>query len=103
MSVISNVLKEEVNRLKENVSVYERSLVSLPRGSIYIAKINNQSFVYRKYKENGKVISKYIGKANSPKAREAINQAKEYKRIKNNLRIAKIELKKLERVYRIYD
>ncbi|MCQ2793966.1 MAG: hypothetical protein MJ207_01125 [Bacilli bacterium] len=103
MSVISNVLKEEVARLKENVSIYERSLRSLPRGSIYIAKINNSSFVYRKFKENGRVISVYIGKVNSPKSNEAINQANEYKRIKNNLRVAKIELRKLERVYRIYN
>ncbi len=103
MSVVELVLKEEVDRLKLALQRYEKMLESLPKGYIFIRKVNSNCFVYRKKKVNGKVISEYIGKEGSDKANKAIEDAKEYKRIKSNIRIAKNEFNKLRRIYKIYD
>lgn len=103
MSVFQGVLIEEIGRSKRNVDNYQRLLNSLPRGTIFVRKIGNDFYVYRKRKEAGKVISQYLGKEGSVSANEGIKLSEEYKRIKNNLKIAKLELEKLERAYRVYD
>lgn len=102
MSVVQGVLNEEINRLKSNIVSYEQMLLSLPRGTIFIRKVGNSLFVYRKRKENGKVLSEYIGSFNSENTKKEIEKSKDYKRIKNNIRIAKKELVKLERAVNVY-
>ena len=103
MSVLQGVLLEEIQRLENNISHYEEMLESLPRGSIYIRKMGNSSFAYRKRKENGKVISIYLGNSSGNNIEKEIEVANEYKRVKANLRIAKIELKKLRKAYKAYE
>ncbi len=103
MSVIEGVLKEEVKRLEESIRFFSNMLKSIPRGSIFIQKINNKYFVYRKKKVNNKVVSEYIGKKGSKQSNDAIKDAVKYRQVKNDLRIAKSEYKKLRRVYKIYD
>ena len=78
-------------------------LLSLPRGSIFIRKIGESSFAYRKRKENGKVVSEYLGNINDEKAQQQIELSNDYKRIKNNLRVAQNELEKLRKAYKAYD
>lgn len=103
MSILQGVLLEEIQRLERNILKYEEMLKSLPRGSIYIRKIGNSSFMYRKRKENGKVISEYLGNANGSNIQKEIELSEEYKRIKANIRIAKEELKKLKKAYKAYE
>lgn len=103
MAILEGVLKEEIGRLENNISHYEEMLSNLPRGSIFVIKVGNSSFAYRKRKENGKVISEYLGNINDKKAQEEIERSNDYKRIKNNIRIAKEELRKLRRAIKAYD
>ena len=103
MSILQGVFLEEINRLEKNISNYEKILESLPRGSIFIRKMGGSSFVYRKRKEKGKVISEYLGNINSKEVQEQIELSKDYKRIKNNIRVAKQELAKLKKAYKAYD
>lgn len=103
MLVIEGVLKEEVLRLESNIFAYERMLNELPRGTIFIRKIHNASFVYRKKKENGKVVSEYLGPFNSEKVKNEINKSEEYKRIKRNADSAKRELKMLQKAVKAYE
>ncbi len=103
MSVLQNVLLEEIQRLEKNIKAYETMLSQLPRGTIFIKPIGNSSFVYRKRKEGKKVISEYLGNIRSNKVDKEIEASKEYKRIKNNLSIAKRELEKIRRAYKAYD
>lgn len=103
MSVLQNVLLEEIQRLEKNIKAYETMLSQLPRGTIFIKQIGNSSFVYRKRKEGKKVISEYLGNIRSNKVDKEIEASKEYKRIKNNLSIAKRELEKIRRAYKAYD
>lgn len=103
MSVLEGVLKEELVRLESNLLSFKKKLTKLPRGTIYIAKIYNSSFVYRKRKENGKVISEYIGPLKSKKSQEAIEQAKDYKRLKRMISNGNKELTKLRKVVKVYE
>ncbi len=103
MSVFEGVLKEEIKRLESNISHYETMLDSLPRGSIFIRKMGGSSFAYRKRKENRRVISEYLGNINNKDVQEQIKLSQDYKRIKNNIRIAKIELHKLKKASKAYD
>ena len=103
MAIIEDVLYEEIERLERNISVYKEILTSLPRGTIFIRKMGGSSFAYRKRKENNKVISEYLGNINDESVQKQIELSKEYKRIKNNLRITKKELYKLRKAYKVYD
>lgn len=103
MSIIEGILKEEIDRLHKSIKLYEKMLSELPKGTIFIRKMGNSSFVYRKWKENGFVISEYIGKLETEKSNQEIAKSKEYKRIDLNLRMASNELLKLEKAYRVYD
>lgn len=103
MSVLQGVLLEEINRLESNIFNYKKMLSSLPKGSLFIRRMGNSEFVYRKRKENGKVVSEYLGNINSVKVKEQMLLSNEYKRICNNIKIAEKELLKLKKAYKIYD
>lgn len=103
MSVVQQVLFEEVKRLEKNVSFYKNKLSKLPRGTIFIRKMGNSFFVYRKRKSDGKVITEYIGKKDSDEAYREIESSKAYKEIKEDLQIALKELDKLKKAYRVYE
>ena len=103
MSVFEGVIREEIERLSKNILAYKELLKSLPRGSLFIRKDYNSYFVYRRKREGNKVVSEYLGPLESDKAQEEINKSNEYKRIKNNIRIAQEELAELKRAVKIYD
>lgn len=103
VAVLQGVLLEEINRLEKNINAYEDMLSNLPRGSIFIRQIGNSFFVYRKRKEKGKVISIYLGNLDDEKVKKEIELSQEYKRIKNNIRIARNELNKIRKAYKAYN
>lgn len=103
MSVLEGVLLEEINRLEKNILNYEKMLQSLPRGSLFIRKMGGSSFAYRKRKENGLVVSEYLGNINDDLVKKEIELSKDYKRIKNNLVLSKKELMKLRKAFKAYD
>ncbi len=103
MSVLQGVLFEEIERLERVISNYKEKLSSLPRGSIFVRKMGKSSFVYRKRKENGVVISEYLGNFDDQEVKKQIELSEEYKRVKQNIRSARMELEKLKRAYKVYD
>lgn len=103
MSILEGVLREELQRLESNLLAFKDKLKKLPRGTIYISKIYNASFVYRKHKEDGKVISEYIGPLNKKISQDAIDQAKDYKRLKKMISDGNKELIKLRKALKAYD
>lgn len=103
MSILKGVLQEEIVRLERNIKSYSEMLLSLPKGSIFIRKMGGSSFAYRKWKENGKVVSQYLGNINDANVQKQIELSNEYKRIKGNIRVAKQELLKLRKAYKIYE
>ena len=103
MSILKGVLQEEIARLERNIKSYSEMLLSLPKGSIFIRKMGGSSFAYRKWKENGKVVSQYLGNVNDVEVQKQIELSGEYKRIKGNIQVAKQELLKLRKAYKIYE
>ena len=103
MSVLEGVLREELARLESNLLVFKEKLAKLPRGTIYISKVHNASFVYRKRKEGGKVVSEYIGPLSQSSSQEAIEQAKDYKRLKKMISEGNKELIKLRKAVKVYN
>ena len=99
MSIIQGVLLEEIERLQKNIAHYESMLLSLPRGTIFI----KNKYVYRKRKDNGVVISTYLGKIEQDSVKKEIEKSREFKRIKSNLITAKKELAKLRKAYKSYE
>ena len=97
MSVIQSVLEEEAERMQKKITFYESMLLNLPRGSIFIRKMGNQSFAYRKRKVKGKVVSQYLGNVNNEAVQNEIKLSEEYQRIKANIKYIKEELHKLKK------
>ena len=103
MAILESVLQEEIIRLEKNISAYKKMLDSLPRGTIFIRKMGESFFAYRRKKEAGKVVSEYLGNINNDEVQKQIELSNDYKRIKNNIRIAQSELKKLRIAYKAYE
>jgi len=103
MAIIEGVLKEELDRIKEHVASYQRMLSSLPKGSLVFQEIDGISYAYRKFKQNGKVVSIYIGKKESPECNQAIKDREEYLRIKKNLKVSLEEEVQLRKALRHYE
>src|SRR5450830_1123762 len=79
------LLKEE---LKNNIS-------RLPRGIVKERKVNDKTYYYLAYRENRKVINKYIGD-NSLKAKKLSKLVEERKAFENQLR-------QLQKDWKIYN
>ena len=103
MAILEGVLLEEIKRLEKNITSYEQMLLSLPRGTIFIRKMGNSYFVYRKRKENERVLTEYLGNSKDEFAQKQIELSNDYKRIKKNIRTTKSELVKLRKAYKAYN
>ena len=57
--LISTVIQNEANRNEQMIRDYEALIAMLPKGSLICRK---NAYYYLKYRENGKVCDKYIGK-----------------------------------------
>ena len=57
--LINSVIKSEQVRNDRMIAEYEALISTLPKGSLICRK---QEYYYLKYRENGKVCDKYIGK-----------------------------------------
>lgn len=103
MSVLQNVLLEEADRLESIIKFYTDELTKLPKGTIFIRKIKNSSFAYRKRKINNTVISEYLGPVYKEEVQKEIERTKDYKLFKEEKRIAIKELAKLRKALKAYD
>jgi len=60
--LIETVIHREAKRNEQMILQYESLLLELPKGSIVCRK---NEYYYLKYRENGKVCDKYLGKESS--------------------------------------
>lgn len=102
MRFIEGTLLDEISELKREIAACEAKLLSLPRGSIFIRKMGNSSFAYRKRKENGKVISEYLGNVDSLEVKRQMRLSQEYKLTKKDLRRLKKRLANIEKALKIF-
>lgn len=73
--LIETVIQREAKRNEQMIVQYETLLSELPKGSIVCRK---NEYYYLKYRENGKVCDKYLGKESSKvnEIREQLAQRK---------------------------
>ena len=69
-SMIRIMLKDEYARTLRMIESYRDELQKYPIGSPVIRTHNNNSYMYLAYRDNGKVINKYIGNINSEKVKK---------------------------------
>jgi hypothetical protein len=98
MAFIYGVLKEEYDRMLEKKNDYEKKLNDLPKGALVKKQINGRSYNYLIFRENKKVITKYIKKENFDTVQEQLERRKKIKKslksINDDLKIIKKVVKK---------
>lgn len=95
MSVLMEVLKEELDRLDRQQVAYERDLQALPKGYISKKKIAGKEYCYLQHRDGGKVVGKYIAADELPKLEAQVQRRKQ---LEASLRRVKADQKKLRKV-----
>ncbi len=62
MNLIIDTIRKEKRRIEYQLQQYRKILDELPKGTLSERKRGSQKYYYLKYRESGKVISKYVGK-----------------------------------------
>ena len=78
--LINSVVKNEAERNSKMIEQYEALIAGLPKGSLICRK---GGYYYLKFRENGKVCDKYIGKESSTidRIRKDIEQRRHYEKM----------------------
>ena len=98
MGVVIGVLKEEFDRLSILKQKYQEIISSYPKGSISKKKRWNKYYIYLSFRDNNKVIHKYIGIDNDPESIEIINKINERKNYESKLKEIRKDLKEVEKL-----
>ena len=92
MSIVKHILQEELDRLNELLSLYEKQLKNLPRGSLSKKVRDGKNYFYEAYREGKKVRFKYIGKESSEPVKKILPSYKRrmkyrhlYKEVKGDI------------------
>lgn len=94
MSILIEVLQEELDRLDRQQAAYESHLRELPRGYISKKNIRGKESYYLQYREGAKIVSKWIPAANLQEVERQVDQRK---MLEASLRRVKGDQKKLRR------
>jgi hypothetical protein len=94
MKVILGVLKEEEDRLKALLKVYEKEIAERPKGSISVKILGKKRYAYLNFREGDKVKTRYLGVEHAKQVaamRKVIEERRRYERwlreVKQNLRL----------------
>ena len=101
MNILDNVLYEEIMKKEAELRLLKETLSSLPKGCIFVKKTPSGSYLYRKWREDDKVLSEYLGKLDSNKTLERIKELNEYKILETKIKKETNELKELKKAYRL--
>ena len=96
--VIEGMLKEELERNIEITACYMEELSRLPKGTLVKRVLKDQTYYYLHYRENKKVVSKYIGKLSDDELMKLEKQIQKRKNIEFILKKLKIEAIELEKI-----
>lgn len=95
-SIIRIMLKDEYDRTLRMIESYKDELQKYSIGSPVIRKHNNNSYMYLAYRDNGKVINKYIGNINSEKVKKLEKDLMKRKYLSDVLSKMEFERKEIE-------
>jgi hypothetical protein len=80
MSVLSEILQEEYDRLKATIVSYEKEVAGLPKGSIVIKRIGGREYPYLQWREGTRVKSRFIKKEDLLYLKDQVNRRREYEK-----------------------
>jgi len=63
MSLLVRTVQKEKQRIDRMLDAYNTQLNDLPRGTVAEKKSGKNVYYYLKYRDGGKVVSKYLGKS----------------------------------------
>ncbi len=99
MGVIKSVILDEYNRNKRMQDTYNQEIALLPRGSITRKHIKGHDYFYLMYRQDGKVVNKYLSSKNND-VELLRKQIARRKQLENLLRSLKKEQLDMERFLR---
>lgn len=100
MSIIDDAIFTEIRNKTFEVQTIKRQLDVLPKGTLFFRRTGTSVYVYRKWKENKKVVSEYLGKVNKESVKEEINKSNDRKILLRKYRKAEKELAELQKLSR---
>ena len=101
-SVLKGVLEEELERNLQKQRVFSNELAKYPKGSLVVIKVHGDRYLYRKYRDGDKIISIYIGPANSDEAKKAYEDRNKYLKLRQDIKDLKEEEKRIRKAIDIY-
>ena len=87
-SVVAGVLQDELDRNRRIQARYRQEIAQLPKGSLYLRKINHQQYYYLNYRQKDKIVAQYQGKSDDvkiPGIKQKIEQRKHYEALLKKL------------------
>jgi hypothetical protein len=97
MGALRPILQEEQQRLNRLCRKYRAEIGKLPKGSVSIKNRRWRLYAYLAYRDDGKVVFKYLGGAQSKKVAEIRQKIQGRKRLETLLKKARANLKEAER------
>lgn len=98
MNTIETIIQNEYIRLSRSISRLREECIQRPKGSIAMKTRGNARYAYLVKRENGKVVTEYIGKEGSWKVKGAEAKVLERKRYETELKELETEAAKLRRL-----
>jgi len=95
MSVLSDILKEEYDRLNNSINAFENKVEELPQGYIVNKKIKNKSYPYLQWRSGDKVKSKYLKAEELDQIKDDIDLRKKYEGDLKEMYASKKEFEKV--------
>ena len=95
MSILSEILNEEYERLNNTISSYEALAAELPKGSIREKLINGRKYLYLQWREGNRVRSRYVKPDEFIALSEQIERRRGYEREIKSLRKSRKEFDKV--------
>lgn len=95
--MIHGVLEDHYERLKSMEQSYKERLASMPKGNIRLKNIRGRLYPYLDYRENGKMVSKYLNKLSKEELNELQFKLEQRKKLMKNLREVKMDCRILEK------
>jgi len=90
MSLLSQIVAEEKDRIKKMISEYEQELTTLPKGTLVCKKVKGNHYFYLQFRNGKKTVSAYVG-GEADKVDELRERINRRKHIESMLKILKIE------------
>ena len=99
-TVVFGVLQDELERNRRMQARYHKEIDQLPKGSLFQRKIGEHQYYYLNYRDQSRVVSKYLGKLDEKKVEAMRKQVAERKRYEDLLRKLRNEEKFITKAIR---